>query len=179
MVKWNNDPEVEYYTGYGLPKTLSECEIWFNRHVPGHDCRLYAIEAAGARLIGDLELDHISWRNREAEFRIRIGVKEYWDQGYGTDAVRTLLALALGRLGLRRVYLRVYCFNRRAIRCYEKCGFRKEGVLRRKGNNNWQDILLMTKTISDSQDRIAAAGEEESLGASTKRSLVQRRRKYI
>ena len=83
--------------------------------------------------IGDLELDHISWRRSEAELRIRIGEKEYWNKGYGTDAVRALLDLARNNLGLRHIYLRVYRFNHRAIRCYEKCGFRHIRTLEPKG----------------------------------------------
>jgi len=44
--------------------------------------------------------------------------------------VRTLLSYAFGPLGLHRVELRVDHPNARAIRCYEKCGFRREGLQR-------------------------------------------------
>ncbi|MGE5529242.1 MAG: GNAT family N-acetyltransferase [Patescibacteria group bacterium] len=160
MVRWNNDPEVEYYVDCDLPKTLPDCERWFRANIPSRDYRLYAIEDERGRLIGDLELDHISWRNREAEFRIRIGEKTYWNNGYGTAAVRKLLGLALTELGLHRIYLRVYRFNRRAIRCYEKCGFRKRGLLRRTGRHaaGWKDIILMTILIDAARE--AAAGSE-------------------
>lgn len=33
-------------------------------------------------------------------------------------------------MNMHRVYLHVYDFNERAIRCYEKCGFKKEGLIR-------------------------------------------------
>ena len=146
MVRWNNDGEVEAFVDCDLPKTLPECELWFQNNVPSRDYRIFAIEDRAGNLIGDLELDHISWRNGEAELRIRIGEKDYWNQGYGTDAVRSILRLALNELGLRRIYLKVYRFNTRAIRCYEKCGFRRQGVLKRrvKSAGDWKDIILMS-----------------------------------
>ncbi len=146
MVRWNNDPEVEVFVDCDLPKTLPECEAWFAENIPSRDYRLFAILDEAGQVIGDLELDHISWRRGEAELRIRIGEKAYWNKGYGTDAVRTLLAWAGSRLGLRHVYLRVYRFNRRAIRCYEKCGFRKHGFLHRRSDSDrlWKDIILMS-----------------------------------
>ena len=105
MVKWNNDPEVEYYVDCAMPKTLAECATWFAENTPSRDYRLFALEDDEGRLIGDLELDHISWRTGEAELRIRIGEKDYWNKGYGTEAMRVLLTLAFERLGMKRLYL--------------------------------------------------------------------------
>lgn len=142
MVRWNNDPEVEYFVDCDLPKTLPECEQWFDDNIPCRDYRLFALEDTDGRLIGDLELDHISWRTGEAELRIRIGEKDYWNKGYGAEAISSLLELAFCSIGLRRIYLRVYQFNHRAIKCYEKCGLRKQGLLRRN-RSDWKDIVLM------------------------------------
>lgn len=61
---------------------------------------------------------------------ISIGEKECWSAGYGTDTVRTVLRYAFNELGLRRVHLITDADNARGIRCYEKCGFVREGVLR-------------------------------------------------
>ncbi len=170
MVRWNNDPEVERYVDCDLPKSLPECEAWFSANVPSRDYRLFAI-ACGERLLGDLELDHISWRNGEAELRIRIGEKEYWNQGYGTEAVRLLLDLAFHSMGLRCIYLKVYRFNRRAIRCYEKNGFRKEGLLRRwaGAGAGWKDILLMSIDVAG-RHRAEAAPAAENPARTPKRN---------
>lgn len=144
MVRWNNDFEVEQYVDCCLPKTLPECQVWFREHIPGRNYRLYAIEDEEGRVIGDLVLDHICWRKKEAELRIRIGEKEYWDQGYGSAALREVLSEAFTQLGLDRVYLRVYAFNLRAIHCYKKVGFIKKAVLKRKMDQNWKEIYLMS-----------------------------------
>ena len=80
---------------------------------------------------------------KEAELRIRIGEKEYWNRGYGTLALREILQRAFFEFRLDSVYLRVYTFNLRAIHCYEKAGFRKEAFLKRRLDENWKEILLM------------------------------------
>jgi len=48
-------------------------------------------------------------------------------QGLGTEVTRVVLDFAFGPLALHRVGLRVLAYNRRAIGCYEKCGFQEEG----------------------------------------------------
>jgi hypothetical protein len=59
-----------------------------------------------------------------------IGDKREWNKGYGTEVTRLLTRYAFETLNLNRVWLRVYEFNRYAIRAYEKAGYRREGVLR-------------------------------------------------
>ncbi|MEX2355431.1 MAG: GNAT family protein [Thermaerobacterales bacterium] len=88
-----------------------------------------AIEAQ-SRLIGDLELEDINWRARTAELRICIGRKPSWGKGYGTEAVGLAVDYAFSVLDLDLIYLRVNLSNWRAIRCYQKCGFVTEGLLK-------------------------------------------------
>ena len=87
-------------------------------------------------MIVDLETDApIGWcalfyripANRRAHLGIIIGEKSSWGQGYGEEAIRLMLEYGFGVLNLNSVELGVYAFNRRAIRCYEKVGFRKIG----------------------------------------------------
>ena len=47
------------------------------------------------------------------------------DKGYGTEAVRAMVEYGMDTLGLDRVFLKVFPDNARAIRVYEKCGFRE------------------------------------------------------
>ncbi len=89
----------------------------------------FLVETSEAVPIGDVGLLGIHPHAR-AELSIKIGEKPYWSRGHGTDAIRCLLGFAFGELGLRRVTLIADADNARGIRCYEKCGFRHEGVLR-------------------------------------------------
>lgn len=93
--------------------------------------------------IGEIELDHIAWRSKEAELKVSIPESAFHNQGYGTDAITALLGHAFSKMGLKRVYLRVKAENHGALRCYEKVGFKKEGRLRRRIENKNQTIFLM------------------------------------
>jgi RimJ/RimL family protein N-acetyltransferase len=56
-----------------------------------------------------------------------------------------MLRFAFEQLGMNRVELEVYDFNPRAIRAYEKAGFRRDGVRRQAlyRDGAFHDIYLM------------------------------------
>jgi RimJ/RimL family protein N-acetyltransferase len=85
---------------------------------------------ADDRLIGFVALHSIEWNNQAGLLSIGIGEAEYRDKGYGTDALRLILRYAFDELNLYRVGLDVIADNARAIRAYEKVGFRREGAIR-------------------------------------------------
>jgi len=142
MIDWNRDAEVQYFVDCNLPDNLFELERWFSDNVPDRHYRIFAIETFASELIGDLELDHICWSKQEAELRIRIGEKKFWGKGFGTEAIQIILDYLFYQKNFKRIYLRVYHFNHRAIQCYQKNGFRQVGVLRRN-RDDWKDIILM------------------------------------
>jgi RimJ/RimL family protein N-acetyltransferase len=59
-----------------------------------------------------------------------IAVKDQWNKGFGTEATKLFVAYGFETLNLNRIELRVYEYNARAIRVYEKVGFKHEGSLR-------------------------------------------------
>ena len=48
----------------------------------------------------------------------------YVNKGYGTEAIITFLDYYFNEMNMKKLYLEVAKFNKRAIRCYEKCGFK-------------------------------------------------------
>jgi RimJ/RimL family protein N-acetyltransferase len=145
FVRWFGDPEVREYLMINRPISNAEEERWFERKLEEEDSEIYAIETMDGAHIGNIELFNIDTRHRHAELGIVIGEKAYWGQGYGSDAVRTLLRFGFEEMNLHRVFLRVYEDNARGIRAYEKCGFRHEGRLReanyRKGRY-WDELVM-------------------------------------
>jgi RimJ/RimL family protein N-acetyltransferase len=132
-VEWFGDPEVRRYLGIYLPFSLTQEECWFENlqeQLERRESVTLAIETTEEVHIGSVGLPHIDWKNRNAELGIIIGEKTYWNQGYGADAIRTLLNLAFREMNLHRIYLRVDADNARGIHCYEKVGFQREGTLR-------------------------------------------------
>ena len=96
-------------------------------------------------LIGEMILDIVNWSGRDAFVGLSIGERENWGKGYGTDMLNLLLRYAFTEVNLRRVTLTVFEYNPRAIRTYEKAGFRHEGRVRKalhKEGARW-DILFM------------------------------------
>jgi RimJ/RimL family protein N-acetyltransferase len=81
------------------------------------------------RLIG-VTMIRVNWPNADGIFGIAIGDRNYWGKGFGTEATRLMLCFAFTELNLRRLTLGADATNSRAIRSYEKSGFRHEGVSR-------------------------------------------------
>lgn len=67
-------------------------------------------------------------------------------QGLGADAIRTLAHHLLDERGHHRLTIDPAAANERAIRCYERAGFRRVGIMRRYWRDpagEWQDGLLL------------------------------------
>ena len=97
------------------------------------------------KLIGEIGLEVVDWSGRDAFVGLGIGETEYWSKGYGTDVMNVLLRYAFTEINLKRVTLTVFEYNPRAIRSYEKAGFRHEGRLRRLLNREgrrWDELFM-------------------------------------
>jgi len=82
------------------------------------------------KLIGFLSI----WMNpvhSEGWVGLGIGDREFWGKGYGTDMMKLCLQYAFTELNLRRMSLGLMEYNPRALRSYEKAGFRLEGRTRK------------------------------------------------
>ena len=124
--EWLNDPEtVRLFTGSAPTRVYERVDAkrWRQSLEADLAAVVWAVETKEGRHIGDLDLHSIDRYQRSAKLTILLGDKAFWNQGCGADAIRTLLDHAFSELGMDSVSLRVYDFNERAIRCYEKCGF--------------------------------------------------------
>ena len=80
--------------------------------------------------IGTAGFHHISEADNCATYRIGIFDVNRYSQGIGTDATRLLLEYGFQIKKWHRIDLKVLEYNHRGIRCYEKCGFKRDGILR-------------------------------------------------
>ena len=151
IVQWTKDPDVGHYMDDdGCPEALADCEAWYKELPRNRRNRRLIIATLDGRPIGDVELDHITWRSREAELRIRIGEGDYRGKGYGVEAVTALLVHAFDEMKLSQVYLRVASNNIAAIRCYEKVGFKKQGkLLRNEPHPGLQREIYLMRILKD------------------------------
>jgi [ribosomal protein S5]-alanine N-acetyltransferase len=79
--------------------------------------------------IGTIGVFRINWKNSTCYVGISIH-KDYQKQGYGSDAMKVLVNFIFEFININKIKLEVFSFNPVAIRSYEKCGFKTEGVLR-------------------------------------------------
>ncbi|MGE4552409.1 MAG: GNAT family N-acetyltransferase [Desulfovibrionaceae bacterium] len=152
MLEWINDPELVRLSAPFKPVSPEDHRRWFESIQDRRDVALFAIrEAPGGRLIGSCQLRNIDTRHQSAELTIRIGERDCWGRGLGTEAVRLLLAHGFEALGLNRICLHVFADNQRAVRAYEKAGFVKEGLMRQHSriDGEFKDAVLMAVLRED------------------------------
>jgi RimJ/RimL family protein N-acetyltransferase len=134
VLPWWNDPEVMLYTDDDPHPRKSLAEL-VERHeretgeLAGSTAR-FVIETVAGRPIGDIVFYAYRADTRSAWMGVMIGERASWGQGYGSEAIRLFLRYLFEEKGLHKVSLTVSDFNTRAIRAYEKCGFRHDGALR-------------------------------------------------
>lgn len=128
---WINDPEVHRHLGRFRACDAAAQREWLEalRHRPEDHVFGIALRETGA-LVGSCGLHGVSFPHRSAELGILIGETSCQSRGLGGEALRLLLAYGFDTLGLHRIELRVFESNPRAIRCYERAGFRREGEKR-------------------------------------------------
>ncbi|MCH8065015.1 MAG: GNAT family N-acetyltransferase [Chloroflexi bacterium] len=142
VYSWINDREVTRYIAARYPMSRADEERWLRGSSPnsfGGGVQL-AIEVKNGEVqnggtnevahIGNIDLVEVRPEDRKAGLGVMIGDKDYWSNGYGTDAVVTILRFAFHEMNLNRVWLHAFDFNERAQACYRKCGFQEEGRLR-------------------------------------------------
>lgn len=97
------------------------------------------------RLIGEVGLQRIDWKNRLAHYAIIIGEPDARGRGYGAEATRLALGYAFGDLGLHRLDALCLAENAPALRALEGAGFRREGVRREVvwRGGAWHDLVLL------------------------------------
>jgi RimJ/RimL family protein N-acetyltransferase len=143
---WVNDSEVTQFLYIRYPMSRTD-EERFLRDRPANDYGniVLAIETKAGNHIGNIGLHQGKPEDRNASLGIMIGDKDYWSNGYGSDALLTLLGFGFHEMNLHRVWLHVYEFNERAISCYRKCGFLEEGRLRQHAYQKgryWDTVVM-------------------------------------
>jgi len=137
---WWRDKDLLRLTS-GRLKRISDQEVKksFEKMIKNKKDRHYLI-TLNNKVIGHIAL--ISENNGWFEVQIIIGNKRYWDNGYGTRAIKQLLRKAK-KNGVNKIYIEVRLTNLRAIRAYEKCGFRRAGIKKYSKNKYLPETLKM------------------------------------
>ena len=161
MVQWLNEPHVSEF--YGKPLDLDEV---IEKYLPriNEDGKIVPciIEYDGSSL-GYLQFYQLT-ETQKLELTLSpniptcgldlfIGTPHCLNQGIGTMSVMAMLEYLM-EIGIRRVVLDPLVDNARAIRCYEKCGFRKQRILSHHQlyDGVYLDSWLMEKNLGNRND---------------------------
>jgi RimJ/RimL family protein N-acetyltransferase len=160
MLRWASDEDVVRWHGPpDWPASRAQAERYIERMTAADSPdKGFAIETLDGALLGDCGLRKIDWKSRKAEFFITIGEKEFWDKGFATETLKLVSRLAFDKMNLNRLWLTVLVDNPRAVRCYEKCGFVREGLLRQESyvDGKYRDVLMMA-LLREDHDRTRGA----------------------
>ena len=103
--------------------------------------------------LGEKVIGHISLVKRRGgwyETQIVIGEEKYRGKGYGSEAIKLLIQKAK-RLKISKIYLEVRPDNSRAIKAYERVGFRKVKVVSYPKNKSLPKTVRMELEEEDSK----------------------------
>jgi len=145
-VEWINDLEVTKNLLMSSQQITLEKEREILSDMSKNRSQVFGIiDKATDKLIGNCSLFRINNLNRKAEFGIFIGDRKYWNKGFGTEATKLILDYGFNILNLNNIMLEVFSFNKRAIKSYEKVGFKMIGKRREAiifGENKYDEIYM-------------------------------------
>ena len=135
--------EDPLFDDYNFPE-LEDFEIkrWFDIKTSQKDCESFGVLNEDGRTIGFISIKDIRKLLKTANLGIAFDSR-YINKGYGTNALKALLKYYFDSMNMRTMYLDVAKHNVRAIKCYEKCGFKIVKEYTMKNNDiNLNDIQL-------------------------------------
>lgn len=131
-VRWRNDDSVTSLLGGGKYFVSNEIEKqWVQNTISQNkDIKLAICTVEENLYIGNVYLTNIDYISRKAHSHILIGNHDFWNDGYGTEAMRLLLDYAFNHKNLRRIEALVLEDNIASQKMHEKLGYKREGLLR-------------------------------------------------
>lgn len=128
-----SDKEVLRYTDRSLISNLDEAIVYLKNCQERADEKqhffLGIFLKTNQKLIGILSLYHIDLKHAFASLGILLA-KEYWRQGYMTEALHRFMDFYFNELNFRRLEAQTFVDNISAVKFFEKLNFTREGRLR-------------------------------------------------
>jgi RimJ/RimL family protein N-acetyltransferase len=147
LIAWISSPQLLGQwaaSGFSYPLTRSQLEAHVRRSAES-GALIFKVLDHDQSVIGHVEIGSIDRLNRSLRIGRVFVAPECRGRGLGVALMRAALGVAFDRLRVHRVELAVFDFNQAAIACYERVGFRREGVRREmfeSGNGYWSEIIM-------------------------------------
>ncbi|MTI46229.1 MAG: GNAT family N-acetyltransferase [Firmicutes bacterium] len=146
MRDWGKHDDPLFYD-YNFPK-LNDMEVkeWFNIKTGRKSKKCYSILDNFNRTIGYLTIKDIKKFKKSATLGI-VFDPNFINKGFGTETINLFLDYFFNKIRMRTMYLEVAKFNKRALRCYEKCGFEIIDEYKEKIDNDDIRIYNLDKYV--------------------------------
>ena len=145
FTEWLNDFETTDYIGRSGTLVTLDGEKKYLEENSTPEAVFVIVTLDNDKMIGTVGLHEVNWLNRTATLGVFIGDKEYRNKGYGTEAIRMIIEYGFKYMNLHNIKLDLMEFNTRALKCYEKCGFKEYGRRRKSEfiNGKYYDQINM------------------------------------
>jgi len=126
FAKWNNDSRITDWTHW-TPRMISlqKQKDFLEESSKNGNYQFVIVKKDDDSPLWMVWLYHIKRTNRTAELWIMIWEFDEHNKWYWTDAINAVLKFAYHTLDLYNICLDVKSFNKKAITCYKKCGFKE------------------------------------------------------
>lgn len=124
---YRNTLEIPY------PYTLKDAKEWIKKNLKENRKKKpkeisFAIDI-NSDIIGGIGLDKIEDHQAEIGYWL---TPKYWNKGIMTLAIRKVTKYGFDKLKLKRIYARVFPFNKASMKVLNKNGYKLEGILRKE-----------------------------------------------
>ncbi|HEV7508922.1 MAG TPA: GNAT family protein [Thermoanaerobaculia bacterium] len=154
-------------SSFDYPLTREHLEGHLRQSAERGDRLIFKAVAAGDdKVVGHVELGAIDRRNRSLRIGRVLLDPATRGHGLGVGMMRSALSVAFDTLQVHRVELGVFDVNPRAIACYERVGFRQEGMRRESyqvrgaPGSYWSEIFM--SVLSSEWKQSHPKGESDS-----------------
>jgi len=159
--KWSQDAEIRALIGEAAPMSRADSESFLRKVYDDSSREWFVVVIRKSdQVIGEAGLLRMDPAWRATDVSVIIGEKEEWGKGYGTETIHLLLDYAFRHLNFHRVAIGVVGFNERAIRFWERVGFRKEGVHRDEYYYDGKYYSFVMMSILEDEFRELHAGDD-------------------
>lgn len=147
MFRYCSDPAVSRHVLWDThenPRQTRQTLRAAIRQYKNGDPGSFAIERrSDHRMIGTIGFMWLNLDHRSAEVGYSLA-RDCWNQGYATEALSAVLRFGFNTLKLNRIEAQHEVDNPASGRVMEKCGMRKEGVLRSRifNKGHFSDVCL-------------------------------------
>ena len=146
---WANNEEITKYLTWNPHQNIETTRFIINKRLKEYDekdrINFAIVLKETDKLIGNCGFVDINHLHKKGEVGLFIGEEENRSKGYGTEALSLLVEYGFNYLNLKNIMLKVFSFNKRAIKSYEKIGFKVFGKRTEDYylNGKWYDEYFM------------------------------------